>query len=61
MEQAENSIERQTYTVPEAAKILGIGRTAAYQAVKTGEIPAVRIGRRLLVPVMALERLLNAL
>ena len=53
-------MERQTYTVPEAAEILGIGRTAAYQAVRTGDIPTVRIGRRLSVPVKALERPLNA-
>ena len=52
-------MKKRTYTVEEAAKILGIGRSAAYQAVRTGEIPAIRIGRRLLVPVQALEQLLS--
>ncbi len=52
-------MKKRTYTVEEAAKILGIGRSAAYQAVGTGEIPAIRIGRRLLVPVQALEQLLS--
>jgi excisionase family DNA binding protein len=45
--------------VPEAAKLLGIGRNTAYEAVARGEIPSIRIGRRLLVPVAALERFLG--
>lgn len=49
---------RQTLTVPEAGKVLGIGRSAAYEAARTGEIPTIRIGRRILVPAMALDRLL---
>jgi len=52
-------MQKRTYSVEEAAKILGIGRSAAYQAVGTGEIPAIRIGKRLLVPVQALEQLLS--
>ena len=51
--------ERQTLTVEEAAEILGIGRNSAYEAVKRGEIPALRLGRRLLVPRAALERILR--
>ena len=53
------TMQKRTYSVEEAATILGIGRSAAYQAVRTGEIPAIRIGRRLLVPVQALEQLLS--
>ncbi len=52
-------MQKRTYTVEEAGEILGIGRSAAYQGVRTGEIPAIRIGRRLLVPVQALEQLLS--
>ena len=51
-------IQRMTVTVQEAATILGVGRNKAYEAARSGEIPTVRIGRRLLVPVAALERLL---
>jgi excisionase family DNA binding protein len=51
--------DRQTLTVEEAAALLGIGRTSAYQAVASGQLPVVRIGRRLLVPRAALERLLD--
>lgn len=50
--------ERLTLTVGECAKILGIGRQLTYDKVKTGEIPVIRIGRRLLVPRRALEKLL---
>ncbi len=50
---------RQTFTVEEAAEILGIGRNSAYEAIRRGEIPALRLGRRLVVPRQALERLLR--
>lgn len=45
-------------TVEDAAVALGIGRTAAYAAVKDGEIPSIRLGRRLVVPTAALRRML---
>jgi excisionase family DNA binding protein len=47
-----------TLSVPEAAEQLGVGRNAAYEAAKRGEIPVIRIGRLLRVPVIALERML---
>lgn len=47
-------------SVPEAGRIyLGLGRDAAYQAAKRGELPVIRIGRLLKVPVAAMERLLE--
>ena len=49
---------RRVVTVGEAAAILQISRGAAYQAAKTKELPTIRIGRRLLVPLAALERML---
>jgi excisionase family DNA binding protein len=39
-----------TLSVDETAELLGISRGAAYEAVKSGELPSVRIGRRILVP-----------
>jgi excisionase family DNA binding protein len=48
-----------TMSVEEAATALGIGRTTAYQAVARGELPHIRIGRRVVVPTKALERLLD--
>jgi excisionase family DNA binding protein len=50
-----------TLTVEEAARVLGISRGTAYKAVRAGEIPSIRIQRRLLVPRLALDRLLRAL
>ena len=52
-------MKKRTYTVPEAAEALGIGRNAAYEAARTGQLPTIRIGKRILVPVVALERLLD--
>jgi hypothetical protein len=51
----ELSLERQTYTIEEAAKILGICRTLAY---RNGVLPTVRVAGRRLVPKRALERML---
>lgn len=44
---------RTTITVEEAAALLGIGRTAAYEAARRGQLPTRRLGRRLVVPVPA--------
>jgi excisionase family DNA binding protein len=52
--------ERLTMTVEEAAAALGISRAFAYEAVTRNEIPHVRIGRRILVPRAALERMLGS-
>jgi excisionase family DNA binding protein len=51
--------ERLTYTVEEAARLLGIGRGTAYEAARTGQLPTVPIGRRLLVPRHKLHALLG--
>ena len=48
--------DKLTLSVEEAAKLLGIGRNLCYDRVKTGEIPVIKIGRRLLVPRLALEK-----
>jgi excisionase family DNA binding protein len=45
-------------TLSEAAEMLRISRGSAYEAAKRKEIPTIRIGRRLLVPAAALERML---
>lgn len=58
MDESQNS-GRLTVTVEEAAALLGISRGSAYTAVANGELPVLRVGRRLLVPRLALERLLE--
>jgi excisionase family DNA binding protein len=52
--------DRLTLTVEEAANLLGISRAFAYEAVNRGEVPSIRIGRRILVPKAALNRLVGA-
>jgi hypothetical protein len=52
--------ERKTITVPEAGReYFNLGRNASYEAARRGEIPTIRIGRLLRVPVVALERKLE--
>jgi excisionase family DNA binding protein len=50
---------RLTWTVTEAAQLLGISRASAYEAAHRGELPVRVIGRRMLVPRVALLRLLG--
>lgn len=51
--------DRLTYSVEEGAELLGISRNSAYEAVRKGEIPTVRLGRRILIPRSRLEALLD--
>ena len=53
------SDERLTVTVTEAAELLGISRGMAYECVRTGELPSVRLGGRILIPRRKLEDLLE--
>jgi len=48
-----------TLTVSEAAGILGISRSSAYECVRRGELRAIRLGRRLVVPRSAVLELLD--
>ena len=50
--------ERPTLTVEETAELLGISRWLVQQAVRRGELPVVRIGRRILIPRSRLDALL---
>jgi excisionase family DNA binding protein len=51
---------RATITIEQAAQLLGLGRTAAYEAARRGQFPTRRLGRRLVVPVPALLAWLEA-
>lgn len=48
-----------TITVEQAAELLGVSRSSGYRAAAVGEIPTIRIGRRLLVPTGKLFDLLG--
>ncbi len=50
-----------TLSVLEAARVLGVGRVAMYEAIREGRVPAIRVGRkpRLRIPKAVIERLLS--
>jgi excisionase family DNA binding protein len=50
----EDLADRAVLTVEEVASLLGLGRSAAYEAARRGQIPTRRLGRRIVVPVPAL-------
>jgi len=47
-----------TYSVREVAEILGVSRSTAYECVRTGQLPAVKLRSRILVPVEAVDAFL---
>jgi excisionase family DNA binding protein len=51
--------EHDSFTVDEAGEILGLSRASAFAAANRGDIPSIRIGKRMIVPRAALERLLT--
>jgi hypothetical protein len=52
--------EPKTISVPQAGReYFDLGRNASYDAARRGDIPTIRIGRLLRVPVVALERKLE--
>lgn len=55
---AKQGMERQTISVPEAARRLGIGRNQGYECARRGEIPTIRLAKRVVVPVAAFEAML---
>jgi hypothetical protein len=52
---------RTVLSVPVAGRILDLSRQGAYDAVGRGDLPAIRIGRKVVVPVAKLRRLLGEL
>jgi excisionase family DNA binding protein len=50
---------RLTYTVPEVAELLGISRSSAYECVRRGEIPALTLGRRVVIAKATIDTMLN--
>jgi excisionase family DNA binding protein len=48
-----------TMTVADAAIALGISRSSAYDCVRTGDLPALRLGGRIIVPIQAIDQMLE--
>jgi excisionase family DNA binding protein len=51
--------QRLTISVEEAGQLLGISRGLAYALVSRGDIPSIRLGRRIVVPRRTLDQLLE--
>jgi excisionase family DNA binding protein len=51
--------DQPTMSVEETAKALSLGRSTAYEGVRSGQIPSIRVGRRIRVPTAAVRRLLQ--
>jgi excisionase family DNA binding protein len=51
--------EKLVYGVVEAGRFLGLGRSASYEAARSGQLPTIKIGGRYKVPKAALQRLLE--
>lgn len=49
---------RRVFTVAEAADVLGISKSLAYELIAQNKLPAVRLGRRIIVPANAIDALL---
>jgi len=47
-------------TVEETRQLLRLSRGATYGAIRSGTIPSIRVGHRILIPKRGLERLLAA-
>lgn len=54
-----NNEDRLCLSIPETARRLGISRGLAYGLARSGQIPVLRLGKRLVVPKIALERMLG--
>ena len=56
---ASDLLARPTMTVEEMGRVLGIGRRQAYEAVNRGDIPSIRLGKRILISTRVIQDILN--
>ncbi len=60
MEKDEQAPKGPTTTVPKAGSYFyGLGRAASYEAAKRGDIPTLKVGKKLIVPLVAMYRKLE--
>ena len=50
-------MEKKVMSIREVSQALGIGRSLTFKLINSGEIQSIRLGRRILVPVSALEKI----
>lgn len=56
----QTDMEKLTLNASEAAVRLGVSLPSLYQAIKKNEVPVIRIGHRVLIPISALKEYLAA-
>jgi excisionase family DNA binding protein len=52
-------MQRNTLKVAEVSVLLGLSRNATYDAIRRKEIPSIKIGRRIIIPAVAFDRMLD--
>jgi excisionase family DNA binding protein len=57
----DTSLQRVCCSIPEAARLLGIGRTSLYALIRDGHLEARKIGRRTVVLMTSIDRLVASL
>jgi excisionase family DNA binding protein len=60
-ERNEDEAGRATMDVGEVARVLGCSRTSAYRWARNGTLPAIRLGRRVVVPKAAVDAMLRTI
>ena len=61
MEQKQVTSDSLVYTVEEVARRFKISRNKAYEAIAKGEIPCIRFGRKVVIPKLAVQKLLETI
>lgn len=56
----ELNVEKLAYSVDEAVKASGLGRTTIFECIRSGQLVSVKVGRRRVIPADALRRLVGA-
>ena len=52
-------MEKLAYNMKEVAEVLGMSKSLAYEMAKKGELPIIRMGNRILVPIKRLEEMFD--
>lgn len=52
-------MEKLAYNMKEVDEVLGISKSLAYEMAKKGELPIIRMGNRILVPIKRLEEMFD--
>lgn len=52
-------LEKKTYTIDEAAQVIGISRSLAYRLAKEGKLPVIQLATKRVIPIAALDRWLE--